>query len=103
MTFGDDQTTEKLLSETVVVNISTDKESARRQARLILRQVQKDKDHPRRALYLILAKAIHAHCFDRNDRAKVLLQKVKKENAEEQTKDEMAMVNALSAICQGSF
>ncbi len=98
-----DQSIEKMLADAVSAHLANDKESARRSARMILRQVQKNKDHPQRALYLIIAKTIHAHCFDRSDRTKVLLAKIKKLQFSQENADQTAMVDGLQMLCQISF
>ncbi|GEM_PF-671397 len=98
-----DQSIEKMLADTVSAHLANDKESARRSARMVLRQIQKNKDYPQRALYLMIAKTIHAHCFERGDRTKVLLAKLKQQKITQETADETAMVNALTMLCQVSF
>lgn len=98
-----DQSIEKMLADAVSAHLANDKESARRSARMILRQVQKNKDHPQRAFYLIIAKTIHAHCFDRSDRTKVLLAKIKKLQICQENSEQTAMLDELQMLCQVSF
>lgn len=94
----------RLISEALAAKESGDNELARRAAREALRQVQKSKDLPNRGFYLTLAKALNAHCFEREDRARLLLRRLVEDTGKGkgrgQTEENEALAFVVVASCQ---
>lgn len=95
-----DQSMARIISLALAAKASGDNELARRVARDALRQIQRNKDHPNRAFYLTIAKAINAHCFDRSSRAKLLMKRVIVDEVIAQAPADQALARAVVATCQ---